>query len=367
MEFNIEDIIQFTPEEKEQQNTNDTITPEDQENNDNNPDTPTPPSDAPEEQEEEQQDESNTPDDTDESDDEGSGTAVDLKEFFTTLKDSNYLTVPEDFTFDGTTESLAEAIDLTYESFKKSAQESLLNSLDEDSKLALKFALTYRKPIYAFYEETEVEPFDFSQIDLEELENQQEVVRTYLKKTTAFSDNKIENQIKMLSQSGEIVSEAKEYLGELIAFQEKERQELDTKIEQQRQKDREDLLKWKEDRVNVIKAYKDADDARKAKLKAFVVNEVYTDRSKAPVTELVQVLRMINSNPEHYVQLADILMDYSPEKGIDYDRLTKKLNTKITSSLKDKLDDTAIVPKGKQIRKKIEEEFNWDEWAKQLQ
>lgn len=365
MEFNIEDIIQFTPEEKEQQNTNDTTPPEDQEIDNNNPDTPDTPSDAPETEDEDSDE--GIPDAPDESDDEDSGTAVDLNEFFTTLKDSNYLTVPDDFTFDGTTDSLAEAIDLTYESFKKSAQESLLNSLDEDSRLALKFALTYKKPIYSFYEETEVEPFDFSTIDLDELENQQEVVRTYLKKTTAFSDNKIENQIKSLSQSGEIVSEAKEYLGELIAFQEKERQELDTKIEQQRQKDRDDLLKWKEDRVNIIKAYKDADDTRKAKLKAFVVNEVYTDRSKAPVTELVQVLRMINNNPEHYIQLADVLMDYSPEKGIDYDRLTKRLNTKITSSLKDKLDDTAIVPKGKQIRKKIEEEFNWDEWAKQLQ
>jgi len=365
MEFNIEDIIQFTPEEKEQQNTNDTTSPEDQEIDNNNPDIPDTPSDAPETEEEDK--DGDIPDAPDESDDEDSGSAVDLKEFFTTLKDSNYLTVPEDFTFDGTTDSLAEAIDLTYESFKKSAQESLLNSLDEDSRLALKFALTYKKPIYSFYEETEVEPFDFSTIDLDELENQQEVVRTYLKKTTAFSDNKIENQIKSLSQSGEIVSEAKEYLGELIAFQEKERQELNSKIEQQRQKDRDDLLKWKEDRVNIIKSYKDADDARKAKLKAFVVNEVYTDRSKAPVTELVQVLRMINNNPEHYVQLADVLMDYSPEKGIDYDRLTKRLNTKITSSLKDKLDDTAIVPKGKQIRKKIEEEFNWDEWAKQLQ
>ena len=364
MEFNIEDIIQFTPEEKEQQNTNDTTPPEDQEIDNNNSDTPDTPSDAPETEEEDN--DGGIPDAPDESDDEDSGSAVDLKEFFTTLKDSNYLTVPEDFTFDGTTDSLAEAIDLTYESFKKSAQESLLNSLDEDSRLALKFALTYKKPIYSFYEETEVEPFDFSTIDLDELENQQEVVRTYLKKTTAFSDNKIENQIKSLSQSGEIVSEAKEYLGELIAFQEKERQELNSKIEQQRQKDRDDLLKWKEDRVNIIKAYKDADDTRKAKLKAFVVNEVYTDRSKAPVTELVQVLRMINNNPEHYVQLADVLMDYSPEKGIDYDRLTKRLNTKITSSLKDKLDDTAIVPKGKQIRKKIEEEFNWDEWAKHL-
>jgi len=365
MEFNIEDIIQFTPEEKEQQNTNDTTSPEDQEIDNNNSDTPDTPSDAPETEEEDN--DGGIPDAPDDSDEEDSGSAVDLKEFFTTLKDSNYLTVPDDFTFDGTTDSLAEAIDLTYESFKKSAQESLLNSLDEDSRLALKFALTYKKPIYSFYEETEVEPFDFSTIDLDELENQQEVVRTYLKKTTAFSDNKIENQIKSLSQSGEIVSEAKEYLGELIAFQEKERQELNSKIEQQRQKDRDDLLKWKEDRVNIIKSYKDADDARKAKLKAFVVNEVYTDRSKAPVTELVQVLRMINNNPEHYVQLADVLMDYSPEKGIDYDRLTKRLNTKITSSLKDKLDDTAIVPKGKQIRKKIEEEFNWDEWAKQLQ
>ena len=365
MEFNIEDIIQFTPEEKEQQNTNDTTPPEDQEIDNNNSDTPDTPSDAPETEEKDK--DGDIPDAPDEFDEEDSGSAVDLKEFFTTLKDSNYLTVPDDFTFDGTTDSLAEAIDLTYESFKKSAQESLLNSLDEDSRLALKFALTYKKPIYSFYEETEVEPFDFSTIDLDELENQQEVVRTYLKKTTAFSDNKIETQIKGLSQSGEIVSEAKEYLGELIAFQEKERQELNSKIEQQRQKDRDDLLKWKEDRVNIIKAYKDADDTRKAKLKAFVVNEVYTDRSKAPVTELVQVLRMINNNPEHYVQLADVLMDYSPEKGIDYDRLTKRLNTKITSSLKDKLDDTAIVPKGKQIRKKIEEEFNWDEWAKQLQ
>lgn len=242
MEFNIEDIIQFTPEEKEQQNTNDTTPPEDQENNNDNSDTPDDSSDDSETEEKAPITEG-IPDAPDESDDDSAGAAVDLNEFFTTLKDSNYLAVPDDFTFEGTTDSLAEAIDLTYESFKKNAQESLLNSLDEDSRLALKFALTYKKPIYSFYEETGAEPFDFSTIDLDELENQQEVVRTYLKKTTAFSDTKIENQIKNLSQSGEIVTEAKEYLGELIAFQEKERQELDSKIEQQRQKDRDDLLK----------------------------------------------------------------------------------------------------------------------------
>lgn len=364
MEFDLKDIIQFTPEELvEQQNnndTNDTDPNEDQKPNSDSSDSEGDVSNdkiSSEEKDEEIEDEESEEDDED-------APVVDLNKFFTTLKDSNYLTVPEDFKFDGTTESLAEAIDLTYEKFKDSAKESLLNALDDESKLALRYALANGKPLYSFYEENDTA--DYSNVDLDDEDTQKSIVRDYLRKTTSFNDTKIENQIKILSKTGEIVTEAKDSLTELIALQQQERQELEEKIEQQNQKRKEDLAKWKQDRVDVIKSFKEIDDTRKNKLKAFVVNEIYTDRSKEPTTELVHVLRKINSNPEHYVQLADMLMDYDETKGFDLERLTTKLNTKLTSSLKDKLDSTSALPKGKQIRKKIEEEFNWDEWAKHL-
>ncbi len=293
--------------------------------------------------------------------------SIDINEFFNTLKSSNYLQLPEEFEFDGSTDKLAEAIDLTYDKFKDQARESLLNSLDPESQLALKYALVNKKPLYSFYEENDFSSVDYSSLDLDDEDNQANIVRDYLRKTTALNDVKIENQVKLFAKTGELASEAKDYLGELIAMQTAEQQELEEKLKQQEIKAKEDTLKWKQDRLQVIQSTPQLEETRKNKLKAFVLNEVYTDRSKAPITELMMVIGQINKNPEHYVQLADILMDYSPEKGIDLERLKLKLNTKAATTLKDKLDSVPSVPKGsKQFKNKIEEDFNWDEWAKHL-
>ena len=292
--------------------------------------------------------------------------SININEFFNTLKSSNYLQLPEEFEFDGSTDKLAEAIDLTYDKFKEQARESLLNSLDPESQLALKYALVNKKPLYSFYEDNDFSSVDYSSLDLDDEENQANIVRDYLRKTTALNDNKIENQVKLFAKTGELASEAKDYLGELIAMQTAEQQELELKLKQQEVKAKEDNLKWKQDRLKVIQETPQLEDTRKNKLKAFVLNEVYMDRSKSPITELQMVIRQINSNPDHYVQLADILMDYSPEKGIDLERLKIKLNTKAATNLKDKLDSVPSLPKGKQLKTKIEEDFNWDEWAKHL-
>lgn len=81
----------------------------------------------------------------------------DLAKIYGLLKESDLLQVPEEFVFEPTPEKLEEALDHTFSSMQKLAQDTLLDKLSEDDKLALRFALQGGGSFKDFYEEFQVE------------------------------------------------------------------------------------------------------------------------------------------------------------------------------------------------------------------
>lgn len=78
--------------------------------------------------------------------------ANDLGKIYDLLKDSDLLEVPEGFEFDGTPEKLEEAIDHTFSKLQEKARQTLLEALDDETKLALKFVLTGNGSIKDYYD-----------------------------------------------------------------------------------------------------------------------------------------------------------------------------------------------------------------------
>ncbi len=368
MEFNLEDILVLSEDEKEGFDI-------DPANNPANPDANLDKDNADKKDTENDEDDTddnsddlNLPAFTDEEDkDESEEPDQNLISVFESLKESKALVVPEDFEFDGTAEGLSTAIETTFDSLRKSAQESLYNALDEDSKLALKYALVNKKPLYSYYQENDTANFDYDAFDLEEEADQAEIMKVYLSKTTSLSDAKINKQVELYKNSGQLMIEAKDAYTELVTLQEEEKQKLEAELDKKQKENLKLALEVKQKRVEAINKLDEVEESRRKKLVAFVANDLYLNgRNQAPTTEINHYIQSIARNPEHLAQLANLLLDYDPEKGIVLDRIVAKLSTKKVEDIKNKLDTKSGLPKGAQTRKKVEEEFNWGEWAKQF-
>lgn len=363
MDFNIEDILVLSADEKEGFD----IDPNDNPANPDNSSTKDEPKKDDDDTPDEPDDDLNLPAFEEESEETEEEPNESLVNVFETLKESKALVVPEDFEFDGTAEGLSTAIETTFDSLRKSAQESLFNALDEDSKLALKYALVNKKPLYSYYQENDTANFDYDAFDLEEEADQAEIMKVYLSKTTSLTDAKINKQVELYKNSGQLMIEAKDAYTELVALQEEEKQKIEEALTKREKDNLKTALEVKQKRVEAINKLQDIEEGRRKKLIAFVANDVYVNgRNQVPTTEINNHIQSIARNPEHLAQLANLLVDYDPEKGIVLDRIVAKLSTQKAEDIKNKLDTKSGLPKGAQTRKKVEEEFNWGEWAKQF-
>jgi hypothetical protein len=132
-----------------------------------------------------------------------------------------------------------------------------------------------------------------------------------------------------------------------------------------------------EKQVAQLKAYNDKLEAgikdanfvpadRKPKLKNFMFNTVR--KEDGAKSEMVRNFEAIQKNPEHLIQLADLLMDYDKEKGIAYTRFEKKSQTTLNKGLKKALEETvnakvaSFSNAGKSTSSSKITEFDWSKF-----
>jgi hypothetical protein len=105
---------------------------------------------------------------------------------------------------------------------------------------------------------------------------------------------------------------------------------------------------------------------RKGKVAAFIVNPV--NKNGSVQTDITRVVNNILANPNHIVQLADILFDYDFEKGIQTDRFIKQGQIKSIQSLKEKLDNKLGSAKANSTSRNNGSnksgDLNWDDFLK---
>jgi hypothetical protein len=266
-----------------------------------------------------------------------------VEEFYNFLSSSGYLQVDEDFEFTGDEESMEKALDQTVKKLQDQAATQLWQSFPQDFQEVAQFVANGGRSVKEFLSLSQ-QQLDFDNIELDSADTQKQLLHNYYSETTKLAPEKINNLIKRAELAGTLESDAAEAYDELKALID----ERKATIAEQDRKYQENLEKQQEEQRRAINESVDTSefigDKRKGKVKAFLMNPI--KKGEQVDTDFNRALFAISSNPEHLVQLADILMDYAPDKGFAMDRFEARASSKATRSLKKRLEE-ATQAKGK--------------------
>ena len=258
-------------------------------------------------------------------------------EYFNLLQDNGMLFLDDSFEFDGTIEGLEKALSQTKNNLPNEAYKAFWERLPDEWKPALRYAIAGGTDVAKYLQTFESKKLE--DLDIENsVEDQKEVLRTFYKKTTRYDDAKITKFIDRLQAMGDLEEEAVQALDELKAVEQQERNALAEQEEAARQAA---LNEWKERRdnlSNLIESSSFIEKDRKGKVKAYLFNEL-KHGSGEYTTQFDSTLRAISQNPEHLVQLADLLLDsYDSKKGFNLERFTQKTASKAVKNIRQRLE-----------------------------
>jgi len=262
------------------------------------------------------------PEDTDES----------LKVLFEYAKEKGIFDLPDDFEFDGTPTKIDEALSLSRSRRRETTRAELLSELASDLKPLLN-ELTGGGSIQEFLQVYN-EP-DYDNLDLSNEDIQRAVIFEYFQRTTKHPPEKIEKLIERLEPE-DLEAEALDAIEYMKEFTRQKREALISKVEQEKL-EREALIKEQTTKLtSLIDTNPALDESRKSRLKTFMFVPVKDGDLYS--TQLSKTMAQITANPEHLLQLADILADYNPSRGLDLDRLKKRLDTDKNKNFKEFLN-----------------------------
>lgn len=255
-------------------------------------------------------------------------------EYYDILKSNDMLYVPEDFEFDGTAEGLEKAIQATKSNLSKAAAQSLIESFPEEFQPVLNYVVNGGQNVSEFLQKTSSAEID--QFNLDNVAEQKAVLREYFKTTTDYDDDKISKLIDRSELADSLREDAIEAVDELKAHKAKIAEQLAQQAAVQKEEARRLEEESRRQVFSVIDEAPYIKTNRKGKVKAFMFNKVTRDNVES--TDFQRTISQISTNPEHLVQLADILLHYDPKKGIDLERFKEQNRSEATSSLKERLE-----------------------------
>jgi len=195
------------------------------------------------------------------------------------------------------------------------------------------------------------EGISLSKIKPEDLENEdnesvrRNILETYYKKTTKFSDQKINKEIERKIQLGTDIEDSMEALDELqevIKEEEKQVEESAKKQREQRQKQFEETRKAVDNYIDETKeVIKDVNipSAIKKKVKEYMFNPVEFTKDNKPVSYIDKIRTKdpisFNFRLNYYAALG--LFD---EGVVNPKQLTQTMESNVTKKIKDKLNRT---------------------------
>lgn len=258
-----------------------------------------------------------------------------LTQYYKVFSDLGILNTDEDYEFDGSVDSLEKALEQTRKNNLKSAAESLMGSFPEEFKPLLAHVLnggTSLKEFVSTYTQEE----DVTKLDVDSKENQKKILREYYRNTTKYDDQKIERFIDRLEANGDLLDEAVDSLQELKTIYAQKRETLNARQQKEEQERQEALKQYRESVSKAVTSSESIASARKGRVQAFLFNPV--TKGDSTDTDFNRALVQISSNPQHLVQLADILLDYSPDRGINLERLNRRKKSEAVSEIRKKLE-----------------------------
>lgn len=240
---------------------------------------------------------------------------------------------PEDFSI----EKLPELVQVQKETLKQKALEEFINSLDPQIASFVKLAATQNISLEDYLTE-----YANPSYNLEIEEHQEAALKHYLSVSTSLPEEKINRYIQNLKSNNELKEEAEEALIKLSELYEQRREEAIKQQEEELaalQRKQEEYIKSVEDALSSAEIH----PSRKNKIKDYLFTPVRYENQNT--TRFNLAIQNIAQNPQHLVQLADIIADYDPKKGFKINRKNdsssiKQLEEALMSSSKPKQSAT---------------------------
>lgn len=295
---------------------------------------------------------------------EGSSEGSPYQAIYDEMMEQGALFVGEDFEFDGTAEGLQKAINYTKQNLQGALAQNLWQSLPEDFKPALEYALAGGTDIQGFLQASA--PMDVENVNLENVSEQRRVMQEFYTKTTQYSPERIQQMIERHDKAGTLQEDAETALEDLRGIREQEKQLMIQEAAQRKAQIEEQQRQFRRAMAQTIEKSDFIAKPRKNKVRNFLFNVL--EREDGQDTDFNRVLRTISQNPEHLAQLADVLYDYSPDEGLSLKRVEKSAEGKAAKSLKQRLDaaletKAKVTGRGSKVTKS--DSFDWEEWLKQ--
>lgn len=277
--------------------------------------------------------------------------------YFEILKDNELLNLPEDFEFDATPKKLKEALDITRERNKLEVRNEFESKIKPGLRPLLEYALAGGESVEDFISAYSTP--DYTKFNLDDEEDQRAILFEYYRLTSNYTDEKI-NKIIDRFQADDLRQEAEETVGELQELADERKQRLIEETKAQEELRKQQVLEQTTKLTDAIEKSNAFDAARKNRLKTFMFVPINDGTTNS--TQLAKTMQQITTNPEHLVQLADILADYNPKTGLSQERIKKQLKAQSNISFKEylhsKVDPKSQVKNGRQ--QKIAENIDWD-------
>lgn len=223
------------------------------------------------------------------------------------------------------TDDIISAIEKAQKTYAEQQLEQLFSSLPEDVAYAVQYSLTTGGNLSDFYRLYATIP-----TPPKDEESKKQVVAQYLQATTNFSPNKIEKVIDAL-EDDELEEEAQKAYEALVNSQ----KAYVERLHQRRIQEQEQVAQYYRQQIESIKKAIDTSSYhphKKQKLERFIFEPKKTmDGVKTPFQ---MVLEQIASKPQHLIELADILTNYSSDKGFDLSSWERKAQSNVVARIK---------------------------------
>lgn len=256
--------------------------------------------------------------------------------YFNFLKEQGVLNLPDDFEFDGSSEKLEEAFEVSKQLQKQQAAQEIWAALPPKFQTVLEYGLnggTDFSKIESLYDGV-----DYDAFDLENTEHLKAIATEYYKVFTKFSDDKIKRTINRLEQTDLLEDEAEAFLPELKAYKQQEKDRLIQEAAEQEAQN----TKIINESFNMFTEHVKSLDGLSDNRKVEIVNSIWTVGEYGgykDVTYFNYIDAVIKSNPEHLAQLAEMYLDYDPNKGFKTNDLAvKKAERKANNTFKNRLE-----------------------------
>jgi hypothetical protein len=280
------------------------------------------------------------------------------------LQENDLIDIPEEYDFKGKPDQLKEVFEHTKKARKEKVVAEVFEQLPEDFKPLFDYALKGGSSIEEYMRTFSN---DLADLSLDTEEGQKKILFQYYKETSPYSDEKIQRLISHFNDEDELRIEAEDAFNDLTKIRNERKAELLARTERQQEEYRQELERKTVELNRAIEETSAIHPQRKNKVKAFFFEPLKVDESVT--TGFNATINSILSNPEHQAQLADILLDYSADKGFSTDRPERRVKSKATQDFKSYIK-TKLDPKQAQrsstSRAPETTSFNWDEYTQSL-